>query len=62
MSRAIGIIPARLESSRIPQKALVDICGLPMVVHVLNRAKQSPALSEVYVATDSQKIVSVVES
>ena len=62
MSRAIGIIPARLESSRIPQKAMVDICGLPMVVHVLNRAKQSPALSEVYVATDSQKIVSVVES
>jgi 3-deoxy-manno-octulosonate cytidylyltransferase (CMP-KDO synthetase) len=62
MSRAIGIIPARLQSSRIPQKALVDICGLPMVIHVLNRAKQSPALSEVYVATDSQKIVSVVES
>ena len=61
-SMAMGIIPARLESSRIYQKALVDICGLPMVVHVLNRAKQSPALSEVYVATDSQKIVSVVES
>mgnify|MGYP003626787854 CR=1 FL=1 len=62
MSRVIGIIPARLQSSRIPQKALVDICGLPMVVHVLNRAKQSPVLSEVYVATDSQEIVSVVES
>tara|TARA_R100000008_G_C3529349_1_gene138382 strand:- start:53 stop:802 length:750 start_codon:yes stop_codon:yes gene_type:complete len=59
--KVIGIIPARLESSRIPQKALVDICGLPMVVHVLKRAQQSKVLSEVYVATDSQKIVSVVE-
>ena len=39
-SMAMGIIPARLESSRIYQKALVDICGLPMVVHVLNRTVQ----------------------
>ena len=59
--KVIGIIPSRLESSRIPRKPLIDICGLPMIVHVLKRAKQSLAISEVYVATDSEEIVSVVE-
>jgi 3-deoxy-manno-octulosonate cytidylyltransferase (CMP-KDO synthetase) len=58
----VGIIPSRLQSNRIPEKPLVDICGLPMVVHVLKRAKLSTELDKVYVATDSEKIAQVVKN
>ena len=33
------VIPARLASTRLPGKPLADICGLPMIVHVVNRAR-----------------------
>lgn len=58
--KVIGIIPARLKSIRVPEKALVDICGLPMVIHVLLRAKMAKCLDAVIVATDSEKIYNVV--
>ena len=59
--KAIAILPARLKSSRLPQKALKDICGLPMIVHVFKRCLLSKTLDEVYVATDSFEIKEVVE-
>ena len=59
--KAIAILPARLESSRLPRKALKDICGLPMIVHVFKRCLLSKKLDEVYVATDSFEIKEVVE-
>ncbi len=59
--KTIGLIPSRLESSRLPQKALVDICGLPMVVHVYKRAKMANMLDDVYVVTDNQLIAQAVE-
>ncbi len=37
----IILIPARLASTRLPGKPLADICGLPMIVHVLNRAREA---------------------
>jgi 3-deoxy-manno-octulosonate cytidylyltransferase (CMP-KDO synthetase) len=58
--RIIGIIPAHLESKRLPRKALTDICGLPMVVHTYERARLSEMLDEVYVATDSTEIAEVI--
>ena len=54
--RAIGIIPSRLESSRLPGKALVDIGGLPMVAHVYHRCRLASLLDEVIVATDHEQI------
>lgn len=54
--KAIGIIPARMQSSRFPGKPLVDILGMPMVIHVLKRAQLSKNLAEVFVATDSPEI------
>lgn len=60
--KVVGIIPARLKSTRLANKALIDIEGLPMVVHVLKRAQLSRVLSAVYVATDSEEIKSAVES
>ena len=59
--KAIGIIPARLESRRLPEKALVDIMGLPMIVHTCKRSAMAKLLDEVYLATDSEKIREVAE-
>ena len=62
MSKVVAIIPSRLESSRLPKKALSDILGLPMIVHVFKRCLFAKKLDEVYVATDSIEIKEVVES
>lgn len=60
--RVLGVIPARLKSIRVPEKALADICGLPMVMHVLYRAQLADCLDDVVVATDSTIIKDVVET
>lgn len=59
--KAVGMIPARLESSRLPRKALADIQGLPMVIHTCKRANLAKSLDEVYLATDSDEIRIVAE-
>ncbi len=50
------VIPARLSSSRLPRKVLLDIAGKPLVQHVYERCVQVGA-SEVIVATDSKKLL-----
>jgi len=60
--RIIGLIPARLASTRLPGKVLLDIAGKPMVQHVYERARQSQYLSEVIVATDSAEVFAAVEA
>lgn len=55
--RIIGIIPARMESSRYPGKPLAKIHGIPMVGHCYLRSKMCPLLDEVYVATCNQEVV-----
>ncbi len=52
------LIPARLASTRLPDKPLADIAGLPMVVRVAQRAARSSA-RQVVVATDSQAVIEV---
>ncbi|MDB5896635.1 MAG: 3-deoxy-D-manno-octulosonate cytidylyltransferase, partial [Ramlibacter sp.] len=49
------LIPARLASTRLPDKPLADIGGVPMVVRVAQRAEQSSA-AQVVVAADSARI------
>jgi len=53
------VIPARMESTRLPGKPLADICGLPMIVHVMNRAQEA-GIGPVLIATDSETIIAVV--
>jgi 3-deoxy-manno-octulosonate cytidylyltransferase (CMP-KDO synthetase) len=62
MKRVLGIIPSRLESSRLPRKPLHEIFGIPLIVHVYKRAKMSKSLTELIVATDSIDIVNLIES
>jgi len=50
------VIPARMASTRLPDKPLADIAGLPMVVRVAQRAKASAA-ARVVVAADDMRIV-----
>ena len=51
-----GIIPARYGSTRLPAKVLVDIAGKPMIQWVYERARQSPSLDRLVVATDDGRI------
>lgn len=60
--RIVGMIPVRMESSRLPNKAVKDICGLPMIIHTLKRTKMAKMLNDVYVATDNEEIKNLVES
>ena len=53
----LGVIPARLHSSRLPRKVLREIRGVPMVVQVFRQARTSPLLSDLLVATDSEEVV-----
>lgn len=55
------LIPARLASSRLPNKPLADIAGLPMVVRVAQRAAQSQA-AQVVVAADDASIVTACQA
>lgn len=52
----VGLIPARFNSSRLPGKALADLCGLPMIIHVAKRAALSRELDSVVVCTDDERI------
>lgn len=61
MTTSIVLIPARMSASRLPGKPLADICGLPMIVHVMRRAAAT-GLGRVVVATDSDEILKVVEA
>lgn len=58
----VGIIPARMGSTRFPGKPLALIAGVPMVGHVYFRSKMSECLDKVYVATPDAEIVRYVES
>ncbi len=51
----IGIIPARLDSTRLPRKILLDLDGKPMIVHTIERVLQSKELDRVIVGIDSEE-------
>lgn len=59
--KIIGVIPARYQSSRFPGKPLADIMGRPMIWWVYQQCMKVPELSEVYVATDDERIFSTCE-
>ncbi|MCK5090167.1 MAG: 3-deoxy-manno-octulosonate cytidylyltransferase, partial [Hyphomicrobiaceae bacterium] len=60
MPQTLIVIPARMQANRLPGKPLADICGEPMIVHVLRRALESGA-GRVIVATDADEVRDAVE-
>ncbi len=58
--KPIIIIPSRLDSTRLPNKPLADINGKPMIIHVLERAKETN-IDRVVVACADQEIKDIVE-
>ena len=60
MKNTAIIIPSRLAAERFPNKPLEKINNLPMIVHVINRAKESQ-VGEVFVATPDDKIFDIVK-
>ncbi len=58
---AVGVIPARYQSSRFPGKPLALIGGQPLVLRVYERARAARRLERLVVATDDDRIVRAVE-
>jgi 3-deoxy-manno-octulosonate cytidylyltransferase (CMP-KDO synthetase) len=58
-TRTLVLIPARMASTRLPGKPLMDIAGLPMIVHVL-RSAEAAGIGRVAVATDTPEIAAAV--
>lgn len=56
------VIPARMESERLPRKMMIDILGRPMIEHVWRRARLVLSNEDVVVATDSDLIESHMKS
>ncbi|MGI8811837.1 MAG: 3-deoxy-manno-octulosonate cytidylyltransferase [Pyrinomonadaceae bacterium] len=56
----IAIIPARYASTRLPGKLLLEIAGVPMIVHTVRRAAAARLVTQVLVATDDERIFTAV--
>ena len=58
--KIIAVIPARYGSTRFPGKPLVQLKGKPLIQWVIEGAKSAKLVSEIYVATDDQRIADAV--
>jgi 3-deoxy-manno-octulosonate cytidylyltransferase (CMP-KDO synthetase) len=59
--KVLGLIPARLSSTRLPQKPLLEIDGLPLIIHTFKRSSFAKKLYDLAVCTDSNDIKEIVE-
>ena len=57
----IGVIPARLNSTRLPRKILADLNGKPLIAHVMERALEAKSLDKVILAVDSEETIKTLE-
>lgn len=60
--KVIAVIPARYQSTRMPGKPLMDICGHPMLWWVYQNVKTVKEFDELYIATDDERIRAAAES
>ncbi len=58
----LGVIPARLHSTRLPRKPLQALAGIPLVVRVAQRVAALHLLDELVIATDSEEVGAVVQA
>ncbi|SFV75509.1 3-deoxy-manno-octulosonate cytidylyltransferase [hydrothermal vent metagenome] len=60
--KTIVIIPARLHSSRLPKKVILDINNKPMIQHVFEASKKAKGIFDVFIATDSKEVEDVCKT
>lgn len=64
--KSVAVIQARVSSTRLPEKALKDLCGHPLIFHVIERAKKIRGIDQVILATgkrpENQPLVEIAES
>jgi 3-deoxy-manno-octulosonate cytidylyltransferase (CMP-KDO synthetase) len=60
--KILGVIPARLGSTRLPGKVLREIAGKPMIYWVYHHSRRSPLLSDLLVATENEEVKQYCES
>lgn len=60
--KILGVIPARLNSTRLPRKMLQDICGKPLIQWTYEQVRKAKILDALVVATDSEEIAEVVRN
>lgn len=58
--QVVAVIPARYESTRLPGKPLLEIGGVPLVMHVVRQASKVEGIDRVIVATDDERVQRVV--
>ena len=59
--KVVAMIPARLASSRLPEKMILDLCGLPVILRTYEAVQATGLFDEVIVVTDSKKIATLTE-
>ena len=57
----IGVVPARLNSVRLPRKILADLNGKPLIAHVMERALEAKSLDKIILAVDSEETIKTLE-
>ena len=57
----VGVVPARLNSKRLPRKILADLNGKPLIAHVMERALEAKSLDKVILAVDSEETIKTLE-
>ena len=55
------VVPARLNSSRLPNKVLADIAGLPMLKRVLIQCKKAKKVNEIILCTPNNELANIAE-
>ena len=58
----IIVVPARINSTRLPKKVLADICGKPMLLRVLEQCKKAVGPCKVFLCTDSKELILLAET
>ena len=61
MHKAVGLIPTRFNSRRLPGKSLKMIGNFPMIIHTYLRAKMAKKLDDVYICCDTKEVFQVAK-
>ena len=59
--KTIGLIPTRLGSTRLPSKPLLEINGIPLIIHTYKRAKLAKKLDDLIICCDDKKIFDIAK-